>query len=147
MQGKSSGYREGKRERGGKRSKQSWKNEHELYCAPSIGCKSCLQELLKWRNSYLLTLRSDLQSPNVIVVIYVTQSRQDSADKRDAGGNTVSVLRRVSPPASRLRDEGREGPVGAERGAKVGLEVCLVFRGSEEEEEDAQRCSPVTFAC
>lgn len=68
-----------KKRGGGKRSKQNWKNERELYCALCIGYKSCLEELLKWRNSYLLTLSSSVQSPNVSVMIYVIQSRQDLA--------------------------------------------------------------------
>lgn len=40
---------------GGKSSKQSWRNDCELYYTLWIGYKSWLQELLKWRNSYLLT--------------------------------------------------------------------------------------------
>lgn len=68
---------------GGKRSKQSWRKDCELYCTLWIGYKSWLQELLKWRNSYLLTLRSNLQSPSVSAMIYVTQSRQDWAQHNE----------------------------------------------------------------
>lgn len=84
-----------RKKKGGGKSKWSWKNEPELYCAVCVGCKSCLQELLKWRNSYLLTLRSSLQSPNVSTMIYVTQSWQDSAwcNKIGACRKMVSVLK------------------------------------------------------
>lgn len=143
---------------GGKRSKRSWRKDCELYCTLWIGYKSWLQELLRWRNSYLLTLRSNLQSPSGRGMIYVLQSHQDWAPVKQMHTDTCSVSHGEQTPSPRLccmamrwwPEEGlRSGSRGAwcagtgRRRMLVSPDLCLLMssRGSCGSPFLAQRCA------
>lgn len=77
MQGKSSCYQEGKRKEEGREASRAGGMTVSYIAHCELAINPGLQELLKWRNSYLLTLRSNLQSPSVSGMIYVVQTHQD----------------------------------------------------------------------